>query len=302
MRSLSDIYSEAVSVRNDYLQLTELNNGRTEQKMSILNLITYVMSVLIFTYETILDKHEFDISMLIADRINGSADWYVMMSRKFQFNQGTGMGDPLVFDEDTLKINYQTINEANRIITQATWQDYEADNGILLKVCKDNDNASEKEAGTLYQPLSDKEMSAFIAYINKVKFIGAKIHPMSIPGDIVAVKCNVFYDDNFITEEQAFESIKSKLVEYAKGLDYNGYIYSQSIVSAMLQAEYITNVQANVEVTAKSYDRVTGKYREPVMILDRYRTESGYIRYIDENGVNLINTDNIRMVKNSEAL
>ncbi len=301
MRSLSQIYSEAVSKRNDYLQLTELNSGRTEQKMSILNLMTYVMSSLIFTYETILDRHEYDMSMLIANRINGSADWYVMMARKFQFDLAKDAGDPIVFDENTMKVNYQTVNEANRIITQATWQEYAPDNGILLKVSKDNSNTSEVEQGTLYQQLSDKEMSAFIAYINKIKFIGANIHPISLPGDIMSVRCRVFYDDNLTTADEAFEGVKAKLVEYARGLDYNGYVYGQSVINAILSADNIVNIATDSEILISSYDQALGAYAEPTRVVDRLRTASGYVKFIGTNGQSTINTDNIVMCKNSEA-
>lgn len=301
MRSLSQIYSEAVSKRNDYLQITELNSGRTEQKMSILNLMTYVMSSLIFTYETILDKHEYDISMLIANRINGSADWYVMMAGKFQFDKTKEMGDPIVFDEETLKVRYQTVNEANRIVTKATWQDYPADNGILLKVSKDNDNASELEEGTLYQPLSDKEMSAFIAYVNRIKFIGANVHPVSIPGDILTVKCKVYYDDSLVTADEAFAEVKEKLIDYAKGLDYNGYVYGQSIISAILSAEHVDNVSTDTEITLTSYDKALGQYLEAEKITNRLRTASGFVKFIDTNGKSTISVENIIMCKNSEV-
>lgn len=49
MRSVSQIYSEAIATRNNYLQLTELNSGRTNSKMSIMNLMTYVVAVCIYT-------------------------------------------------------------------------------------------------------------------------------------------------------------------------------------------------------------------------------------------------------------
>ena len=301
MRSLSQIYSEAVSKRNDYLQLTELNSGRTEQKMSILNLMTYVMSSLIFTYETILDRHEYDISMLVANRINGSAEWYAMMAKKFQFDQAKETGDPIVFDEDTMKVKYQSVNEANRIITQATWQEYKPDNGIILKVCKDNTNTSEVEQGTLYQPLSDKEMTAFMAYLSKIKFIGANVHPVSLPGDMLTIKCRIYYDDNMTTAEEAFEGVKAKLIEYAKGLDYNGYVYGQGVVSAILSADNITNVSTDIEILIASYDKATGAYSEPVKVTDRLRTASGYVKFVDNNGQSTINMENMVMCKNSES-
>ena len=69
-KSLSQIYSEAIQTRNNYLQITELNSGLTNSKMSILNLITYVMSVLIHSYHVILDIFEIEIANIISTRIN----------------------------------------------------------------------------------------------------------------------------------------------------------------------------------------------------------------------------------------
>ena len=88
-KSLSQIYSEAIQTRNNYLQITELNSGLTNSKMSILNLITYVMSVLIHSYHVMLDIFEIEIANIISTRINGTAQWYVIMATKFQYNNNT---------------------------------------------------------------------------------------------------------------------------------------------------------------------------------------------------------------------
>ena len=86
MRSVSQIYSEIVTTRNNYLQLTELNSGRTNSKLSMMNLITYVTAVCIHTYEAVLDVFQLKIAEILNGRINGTPDWYVMTAKKFQYN------------------------------------------------------------------------------------------------------------------------------------------------------------------------------------------------------------------------
>ena len=93
MRSVSQIYSEAVSTRNNYLQLTELNTGRSNSKLSMFNLLTYVVAVCIHTYEAVLDLFQVRIAEVLKGRINGTPDWYAMMAKKFQYNSVTESGD-----------------------------------------------------------------------------------------------------------------------------------------------------------------------------------------------------------------
>lgn len=300
-RSISQIYSEAVSKRNDYLQLTELNSGRTEQKMSVMNMITYVMACLIFTYETILDVFEINIAELISGRINGTPEWYAKMALKFQFNSLNNLGDTIIFNDDTMKIEYQTPNEQHRIIAKSAWQNYDAENGIILKVCKDNTDSSEIENGTLYKPLTNAEMTAFMSFIDQIKFVGAKIFPMSVPGDIITIECSIDYDSNYIQADQAFENVKAKIIEYAKNLEYNGFIYYQSFIDAILSAEHILNVHAGAKIWVKSYDPAQRQYIEPIQIQNRYRTASGYVKFLDEGSENTINMTNLTFNGVTEA-
>ena len=188
-RTLSQIYAQAVYTRNSYLQLTELNSGRTENKMSMMNLLTYVMAVLIHTYETMLDIFEVNIAQSIKSRVNGTPPFYVRMAQLFQYNPVTGTGDEFGFDEETLMLQYNEVNESHRIVAIAAWQPNEDNDGIILKVGKNNDSSEMVESGTLYQPLTDSEMTALKTYMDQVKFIGSKILCISLPGDIITIKC-----------------------------------------------------------------------------------------------------------------
>lgn len=283
-KSLSQIYSEAVRKRNLYLQITELNSGLTRSKMSILNLITYVQSLLIYSYQTVLDVFEVNIANLINSRINGTSMWYATMALKFQYNNITNSGDTLVFNEDTLKIQYETINESHRIIAKSAYDD-NGTNGIILKVCKKNSNSEEIANGINYTQLTSSELTAFKGFLNQIKFIGAKVQALSIPGDIITIKnCEVTYDDQYITEDQALSIIQNAMIDFAASLDYNAYIYSQTIIDFILKSEYIMNISTGVELTIKEYDTATREYKAEKKLTNIQKAYSGYVRFLDENG------------------
>lgn len=300
-KTLSQIYSEAVQLRNKYLHITELDSGKTNSKMSMLNLITYVQSVLTHSYNTLLDVFETEIATLITNRINGTPLWYVNMAYKFQYNSDTGTGDELVFDEDTLKIKYKQTDESHRIIVKSAYVDTDDKSGIILKVAKDNSGSDKTTAGVNYMPLTTQEMTAFKSYIDQIKFVGSNILSMSIPGDIITIKnCNIVYDDRYITETQAFNNIQSALVDYVKGFDYNAFIYSQVILDTIMSIDYISSVGTDTEIWVKQYNPTTRKYGDEVQLKNMQRAYSGYVKFIDEDGNSTVTTANFTFSKLSE--
>lgn len=300
-KSLSQIYSEAIQTRNNYLQITELNSGLTNSKMSILNLITYVMSVLIHSYHVMLDIFEIEIANIISTRINGTAQWYVIMATKFQYNSNTKNCDQLVFDEDTLKIKFNKVDTSHQIIAKAAYVDNDTKDGIILKVCKNNINSDEKNNGVNYMQLNSDELTAFKYYLSQIKFIGANIQVLSIPGDIITVKnCVVVYNDRYITEEQAFNNIKNALIKYTTTLDYNAFIYSQKIIDTIMSLDYIENIN-NIDIYINKYNLSLRKYDSAVKLTNIQHAYSGYIKFIDEKGESTIKNEYITFNKMSDS-
>lgn len=300
-KSLSQIYSEAIQTRNNYLQITELNSGLTNSKMSILNLITYVMSVLIHSYHVMLDIFEIEIANIISTRINGTAQWYVIMATKFQYNNNTKNCDQLVFDEDTLKIKFNKVDPSRQIIAKAAYVYNDTKDGIILKVCKNNINSDEKNNGVNYMQLNSDELTAFKYYLSQIKFIGANIQVLSIPGDIITVKnCVVVYNDRYITEEQAFNNIKNALIKYTTTLDYNAFIYSQKIIDTIMSLDYIENIN-NIDIYINKYNLSLRKYDSAVKLTNIQHAYSGYIKFIDEKGESTIKNEYITFNKMSDS-
>ena len=290
------------------MQLTELNSGiiNKRSKVSILNMMTYVMSVLIHTYETILDVFEINIARLLAQRINGTPEYYAMVAKKYQFDPSTHKPDKLVFDEETLKIGYENVDKSHQIITQSAWEYnvvqttvdeneiVDIVSGIVLKVCKES-SSSEDEAA-IYEPLSPAEMTGFRNFINQIKFLGAKIFCISTYGDILTVSATIKYNKDYVTEEQVFDDVKVKLIEYAKNLGYNGYIYYQAIVDALQSSEFVLDVEAGTTITLTPFSPEDDEYGEAVSVTSRQTAYSGYVTYIDADGESTINTTNLTLV------
>lgn len=302
-RTINQIYSEAVVTRNRYLQITELDSGRTRSKMSVINLMTYVMSVLIFTYETILDTFQVNIAKLISERINGTPAWYVAMAYKFQFNSTNNSNDDFGFNSDTFALEYDTVDPSHRIVAKAAYQEYTNDS-IILKVCKNNADSTTIENGMVYMPLSSSEMDAFRSYVQSIKFVGSKIYCVSIPGDLITIKSSngaaIYYNDTYATQSSILAAIKESLVNYAKTLEYNSFVYYQSFIDAIQAVPNVVSIDAGITIEARSYNSLNGQYDSPENIVGQYRPLSGYIGYVDEEGEPTINLDNLTLIGTSQ--
>lgn len=289
-RSISQIYSEAVATRNNYLQISPLNSGRSESKLSVINIMTYVMVALIYSYEVLLDVFQIQIAQLIAERASGTPAYYAKMAKYFQYNSNTGTMDELAFDDDNFQIKFKTYDESHRIIAKSAYQN-DTDKGLILKVCKDNTDSTSNDGGGIYTSLSSNELTAFKNYIDEIKFVGAKIYCRSTYGDILSINATIIYDDLYIDADQALENVKTTLTDYIKQLDFNGYVYYQSVIDAIQNAEHIVSVTgANIEsessqyatITLAEYDEVEKKYKSPASIVERRTPSSGYLTFVDE--------------------
>lgn len=287
-RSVSQIYAEAVATRNNYLQISPLNSGRSESKLSVINVMTYVMAVLIHSYEVLLDIFQLQIAQLIADRACGTPAYYAKMAKYFQYNSDTESMDELVYDDSVFQIKFKTYDESHKIIAKSAYQ-YDVEQGLVLKVCKTNTNSTENEGGGIYTRLSDNELTAFKNYMDEIKFVGAKIFCRSTFGDILSINAKITYDNLYIDEEQALENVKTALVNYIKQLDFNGFVYYQSVIDAIQNAEHIVSVtgvggsgKEYALITLSEYDTVSKQYKSPVNVVERRTPNSGYLTFIDE--------------------
>jgi len=295
-RTLTEIYNEAIEARRTQ---TEALGGITwsDSKLSVVNILTFVMAALIYTYETILDVFEYDIAVLLSKRVNGTAPYYAEIAKYFQFDDDTGTADKLFFNSDTLQIEYEEVNEDHRIITRSAYQYYHNGYDLTLKVAKDA--ADSTTPGTaLFEPLSTAQLTAFKAYIDEMKFIGSAIECISLPGDLLTIKATVYYNDDYINETQAYDNIAASLTTYIRGLDYNATVYYQSLIDAIQDADYVVSITSETLITIAAWDDTASDYGTPQTLTDRITARSGYLTFINTQGESMLN---LTLLKNSTA-
>lgn len=296
-RTLSQIYSEALLVRNDYLQITELNSGLTKGKLSIMNLLTYVMACLIYTYETILDVFEYNIAQLILERVNGTGIWYEMLAKKFQYDTANDCADTLVLNEETLTLEYENVDESHRIIANASIAEREYSGMANIIVNKLNNDEESANNGNVFIPLTSNELKAFKEYMFENKFIGLQLFSRSIYGDLVTIKSTeeapIFYDSTKMSEEKAMANIKEVLLGYCRNFKFNGYISYQEIIDTILSAEGIVDVDSNVTINITKASWYNSETYDTYTLTNRKKAESGYVRIADNENVCTVNSQNI---------
>ena len=299
-RTLTEIYNQAREVRDGKMQQSVLaNKTLSTSKMSVMDLMTFVMATLIYCYETILDVFKNDINKILEKKINGTAPYYAEMAKLFQYDSVNERGDDMIFDSEEMTTKYVTTDASHRIITYSAYQHYNNGYDITLKVAKDA-TATTEDTDALLQPLSTKELTAFKTYIDYIKFIGTSIECISLQGDLVTIQATVYYDDIYINAQQALQNIKTALSAFIRNMSYNETIYYQSVIDAIQDAEHIVSITSAAVVYIAQWNSDTNGYEQPKMLTDRTTAKSGYLTFVNCNtGLSTINEDNITLIKNS---
>ena len=227
-RSLTEIYNEAKTCRERYLELNECNN---DSKMSIMDAFTWVTSACIWSFETILDVFKTDIVNDLQKRTLGTPTYYANALLKYQH------GDSLVPNEEGTSFAYSTINEDKRVIKKVSYSE-EAEEGfydkrLVLKVAKGSPGQ--------YNKLDVLELNGARAYIRQISFAGTHATVVSRNGDVLIPKLTVYYSSSADLDKVRAD-IESALNEFVAGLDFNGVVYAQKVIDAIQTVQNVTDV------------------------------------------------------------
>ncbi len=293
-RNIKAIYEEGIETRNKYLQLaTDKTTSLSASKMSVINMMTYVMSSLIYTFENMLDVFLADATTVLNKRTTGTPAYYVFMAKQFS------IGCTVTVNDDGTGID--VIDGTNgKLIPYASYETVTTNSGIVLKVCKD-DNGN-------IVPLSTSELTEFTSYLKQIQFVGAPIVVRSVPADLITPKMRVIYDETIVSDAVVLDNIKTAIDNYAKGLTYDDYVYQSAIVDAVQSAYGVLDVpstlingtQSAIYVQKCNYSTEDG-YDGMTELTGWYRPYSGYLTTL-KDGATTINTTNIELQSRKQYL
>ncbi len=235
-RSINEIYDQMVLEKQNMSTLSGLqpniDNSQTlladltsTSKVAVWRLIFFVVAVAIWVHEVLFDKHAAEIEARANELISGTKEWLRDQCFIFQY------GDELEWDGK--KYVYVLLDENKRIIKRSAV--IEVNGQVRVKVAK-------LDGSGLPEPLTTSELTAFSAYINKVKFAGTNVAIISYSADLLKIHYEITYDPLVMNDSGALISDPSvKPVEVAingliQNLPFNGVLNLTKLTDAIQNA------------------------------------------------------------------
>ena len=202
---------------------------------------SWIVATAMWVNESLFDAHKAEVSGIIATQKPHTLKWYSTKAKAFQY------GDSLPADSDV----YAVIDPTVQIVANAAAVEFL--NFLRIKVAK--------LVGGVLAPLSGGELTAFSAYMNRIKDAGVRLQLTSGNPDNLQVAMIVYYDPLVLTydgkridgtnDHPVLDAIKLFLT----GLPFNGLFVRNSMVDYVQTVEGVriatpTVVQANYGITA----------------------------------------------------
>jgi len=227
--------------------------------VAIWNLWTYVVAVCQWTLEHLFDTHKDEVWGIIATQKPHSLQWYVTMAKAFQY------GVALPADSDT----YAVIPPADpTILIVSNAAAVELVNLVRIKAAK-------MVSGSL-APLSVMELTAFTAYMARIKDAGVRLQCTSGTADTFQPAMIIYYDplvlksDGSRIDSTATTPVKDAVNTFLDTLPFNGIFILNSFIAAMQAVPGV--VIADIQSVQAFYGSVT-----PVAIDVQYTPDAGYM-------------------------
>lgn len=157
---------------------TELDALDSTSATAIWRLWVYVVAVAMYVQETLFDSHKAEVTALIAAERVHSEKWYVALAKAYQY------GYTLPVDSGT----YATIDSAAQIIAGAATQPVTVGGFNVLRV------KVAKAPSGYFESLTSPELTAFSAYMERVKDAGVHLSCTTQAGDDLQIELTVYYD------------------------------------------------------------------------------------------------------------
>ena len=210
--------------------------------VAIWRLWTYVVAVCIWTLETLFDAHKSEVAGIIATQKPHTLQWYVMMAKLFQY------GVTLPPDSDT----YAAPSSDPEVVIVQYAAAVELVSLVRIKVAK--------QLGTTLAGLSSSELTAFSAYMNRVKDAGVRLQLTSGNPDSLQLAVAIYYDPLVLSstgarlDGTAATPVKDAINAFLINLPFNGLFVLNNLVIALqaidgVRIGNVAGAQANYAAT-----------------------------------------------------
>ncbi len=273
MRTLTEIKTEMelafmgnATLQEKYGFAAGAHFADTFSKVSIENLLLYIVAAAIYVHERLFEAHKNEITTLIENETPHTLRRYASKAKAYQ--QGCALVEGTdQYDNSNLK---DSEVEAAKIVKYAAA--YEEGTSVFLKLAKDNDGHPSK--------IDDDELLGVKAYLNEVKDAGVRLVVTSTDGNRFWATLHIYYNPAVLTlTEGANEAVNTAIKNYIEGLPFNGEYTNAALCDALQAVEGVvipTIVKTEIAENGISHANAT-------TILVRCTPSAGYFTYEPNN-------------------
>lgn len=230
-RTIAQIQAQIIAEKTANATLNTLLTSTS--LVAVWRLWTYIVAVCIWTLETLFDAHKAEVNGIIATQKPHTLQWYAVKAKQFQY------GDTLPADSDV----YDPISTDEAVLVVAYAAAIETLNSIRIKVARLN-------SGTL-DALSAPQLSAFTAYMARVKDAGVRLVLTSGEADNLRLKVAIYYDPLVLNnagerlDGTAATPVKDAINDFLTNLPFNGLFVVNKLIDAIMNTEGVVNGVVN---------------------------------------------------------
>lgn len=230
--------------------------------------------------EQLNDQFTSDVESTINKLAPGTLPWIQANAKKFQYS--ATVPQIIQFDSVTFAPYYTTVNTSYQIISNCS-----VTNGTLNSV---NVKVAKGSAGSLAQPLTTDELSAFQFYLKQIEPAGINYIAISIPSDKLMCRTTVYYQS--VYSATISDNLYNAYKAYLNNIPFGGGIKIVDLIAALRAVEGVRDVVINDAVARANSVPFGGG---TVLVnantwatLPEYQTLSGYIAPEDTGGYDFI--------------
>lgn len=259
-------------------------------KVSVFNIIIFVVAAAMFTFEVIADNLKTNIQS-IADRApSGNAQWLRRQILNFQYGDSITINTTDPDADDYFVPKYAVEDDSKKIVTRCAITD-DINGTVNVKVAKGT-------APNLI-PLTSTELTALKDYYfgtsatQGIGFAGVNANFISLNADRLYVEAKIYYFGQYIeatVKTNVIDAINDFLDSFAD-VNFGGKVFMIKLVDAIQKVEGVSRVElVNIKGRAATTTFANGA---TVSIQGVYVTAAGYIISEDSTGNTL--SDSITM-------
>jgi hypothetical protein len=226
-------------------------------KVSIENILLYIVAAAIWTHEKLFDAHKAEVENIIAQQKPHTLRWYVNKVKLFR------AGKTLIEGTDEYDNNGYTAEDIEGFQVVKFAAATETDTTIYIKVAT--------ESAGVKQPLSAEQLAGLKAYIKEVKDAGVRVDIINAPACYLTLSMKIYYDPMVldatgknISTSAAEETVKNAIKSYIENLPFNGEYSNMALTDVIQQVEgvkivEITDAEESRTGSANDYTQIDVK-------------------------------------------